>query len=91
MKAITLKLTEDQVELLENISKMAGKTSSEFIKDTIFALLPFSEYSAVKKYLNSFENQNEASTKPNKKYINKLIKNIHDSANARLKRIGVLK
>ncbi|NOZ63301.1 MAG: hypothetical protein GXO74_16730 [Calditrichaeota bacterium] len=88
MKAITVKFTEEQIELLENISKTAGKSSSDFIKETIFALLPLSEYSAVKKYLESIKKE-----KNNDEDIStamRIIKNIQASANARLKRIGVI-
>lgn len=88
MKAITVKLTEDQIELLENLSKMAGKSSSDFVKETIFALLPFSEYSAVKKYLKSVDKESKQQNRT--KYINNITNNILASANARLKRIGVL-
>ncbi|OQX85541.1 hypothetical protein B6D60_07695 [candidate division KSB1 bacterium 4484_87] len=88
MKAITVRFTEDQIELLENLSQNAGKTSSDFIKETIFALLPLSEYSAVKKHLDSIQKgKNKAEDISTAKRI---IKNIQASANARLKRIGVL-
>ncbi len=88
MKAITVKLTEDQIELLENISKMTGKSSADFIKETIFALLPFSEYAAIKNYLKSVGSKNKKKSSLN--YINNITNNILASANARLRRIGVL-
>ncbi|OQX95104.1 hypothetical protein B6I21_07135 [candidate division KSB1 bacterium 4572_119] len=89
MKTITVKLSEDQGELLEDICKMAGKSSSDFVKDTLLTLLPISEYAAVKKYQNSVDEYDGANRKKSK-YIDRVINNIHASANARLRRIGIL-
>ncbi len=88
MKAITVKFTEEQIELLEKISKNAGKSSSDFIKETIFALLPFSEYSAVRKYLDTIQKDDDK--EKDVTTAKRIIRNIQESANARLKRIGVL-
>ncbi|MDW7681927.1 MAG: hypothetical protein SCK70_15300 [bacterium] len=90
MKGIMLKLTEDQIELLENLSSMAGKSSADFIKETMFTLLPFTEYSAVKKYLKSANKNSNKKGVSGSRYINNIIDNIHKSANTRLKRLGVL-
>jgi len=90
MKGIMLNLTEDQIELLENLSRMAGKSSADFIKETMFTLLPFTEYSAVKKYLKASNQNSNKKTASRSRYINNIIDNIHKSANIRLKRIGVL-
>ena len=51
MKELTLTLTDDQVEILDNISNRCGKSSSEFIRDTVFSILPLNEYIAIKRYL----------------------------------------
>ena len=88
MKTITVKFTEEQIELLESLSKKVGKSSSDVIKETIFALLPFSEYSAIKKYMETIPK--EDSEAKNISIARSLIKNIQESANARLKRIGVI-
>jgi len=91
MKELTLTLTDDQVEILENISNMCGKTSPEFIRDTVFTILPLNEYIAIKRYLGVAEKLK--GNKENKKVIKNItetVNNIQLSANARLKRIGVL-
>ena len=91
MKEVTLTLTDDQVEILDNISNMCGKSSSDFIKDTVFTVLPLNEYIAIKRYLGVAEKLKER--KHNKKVIKNITNIVHDiqnSANARLKRIGVL-
>lgn len=88
MKTVTVKFTEEQIELLESLSKNVGKSSSDFIKETIFALLPFSEYSAVKKYMDTISK--DKSKKEDISVARRIIRNIQESANARLKRIGVI-
>jgi len=91
MKEVTLKLTDDQVEVLNSISNMCGKSSTDFIRDTVFTILPLNEYIAIKRYLNVA--QKLKGKKENKKVIKTIAATVSDiqlSANARLKRIGVL-
>ena len=91
MNELTLKLTDDQAEILDNISNMCGKSSSDFIRDTVFNILPLNEYIAIKRYLGVVDKLKEK--KDNKKVIKNITNIVNDiqlSANARLKRIGVL-
>ena len=91
MKEVILKLTDDQVEILETISNMAGKSSPEFIRDTVFTILPLNEYIAIKRYLAVAEKlKGKKENKKVLKNISATVNNIQLSANARLKRIGVL-
>ena len=90
MKGITVKLTDEQVEILENISNMCGKTSSDFITDTLVTLLPLNEYIAIRRYLAVLkklkaDNENQKVIKS----LTEIVNDINISANARLKRIGV--
>lgn len=91
MKGITIKLTDEQLEILENISNMCGKTSHDFIKDTMFTILPLNEYIAIRHYLSVLKklkayNENQKVVKS----LTEIVNDINVSANARLKRIGVL-
>ncbi len=91
MKTINVDLTDDQVEVLEQISKLAGRNSADFIKDTIFSLLPINEYLAIKDYLKEINNLKQQNSGHNQILnISNIIHDIEISANARLKRIGVL-
>ena len=91
MKELTLTLTDDQVEILDNISNRCGKSSSEFIRDTVFSILPLNEYIAIKRYLGVVGKlKSKKGNKKAIKNINEMVNDIHLSANARLKRIGVL-
>jgi len=91
MKEVTLTLTDDQIEMLETISNMCGKSSPEFIKDTVFTILPLNEFIAIKRYLSVVKKLK--GKKENSKIIKNITAIVNDiqlSANARLKRIGVL-
>ncbi|MBC8184336.1 hypothetical protein H8E88_24845 [candidate division KSB1 bacterium] len=91
MKELTLTFTDDQVEILETISNIAGKSSPEFIRDTVFTILPLNEYIAIKRYLSVAKKLR--GYKENKKVIKSIAETVNTiqlSANARLKRIGVL-
>ena len=91
MQSINLRLTDEQVEVLDNISDMCGKNSLEFIKDTLFTILPVKEFMALKRYLEVAEKlKNNKENKKVIKTISKMANDIQLSANARLKRIGVL-
>ena len=91
MKELTLRLTDDQVEILDNISNRCGKSSPEFIRDTVFSILPLNEYIAIKRYLGVVDKmKNKKGNKKVIKSITEIVNDIQLSANARLKRIGAL-
>jgi len=91
MKEVILTFTDDQVEILETISNKAGKSSSEFIRDTVFTILPLNEYIAIKRYLSIAEKlKGKKENRKVLKSITQTVNNIQLSANARLKRVGVL-
>ena len=91
MKEIKIEFSNDQCEVLEHISKMCKKDTSDFIKEALVCLLPVNEYIEIKR--NLIVLQNEDKLTENQKAIKEITERIHDiniSASERLKRIGVL-
>ncbi len=91
MKVITVELSNDQTEYLEQVSQLCRKKPSDFIREALICLLPLNEYIELKR--NIVELQNEEETEDNNDMIEDLQKqmiHIQTSANNRLKRIGII-
>src|SRR4030042_2707410 len=90
MKEIKIEFSNDQSEVLDYISQMFKKDTSDLIREALVCLLPINEYIELKRNLIVLQDQNDLDT--DKKVYNTMANRIHDiniSTSERLKRIGI--
>lgn len=90
MKTVQVEFSNEQVEILEQISKMCDKNASDFIREALVCLLPLDEYAAVKNNHIIVKNKNLKNHKKEDDKIDNRLKNINLSTTRRLHRIGML-
>ena len=91
MKEIKVEFSNDQSEVLDYISKMCKKDTSDFIKEALICLLPVNEYIAYKQNLIVMKNDTGPENKQHDlNEMNNQMQQINESTNSRLKRIGII-
>jgi len=92
MKKITVELTSDQEEYLNQISSICNKNTSDFIREALICLLPLNEYIQIKKDFIVLTDKNcEDIDVLEFNKIKKRIDRLNATTGERLKRIGFMK
>lgn len=91
MKEIRIEFSNDQCEVLDHISRMCKKDTSDFIREALVCLLPLNEYIEAKNNLIVLKNKHRAlENQQALKQLSEKIREINISTSNRLKRIGIL-
>jgi len=87
MKEISFHLSDEQSDVLNYISKMCKKDTSDFVKEALICLLPMNEYIEFKHQLIDLNNnKNQQMTD----YMSNTMQTMNTSTSQRLKRIGLI-
>ena len=91
MKSINVNFSNDQIEALEEISKLCKKDTPDFIREALICLLPLNEYIGAKNNLIELNGNTEPHHDPQIiiEAANN-VQNVNNSTVNRLKRLGLI-